>query len=350
MATAQALLRKDDEARQLYFIGAVGGMEGKLVAESGLSFAAYHEVFAGPLHGVNLLRILASILKLTIGSAQSFVKLLRIRPQVILLTGGWANMPVALAAWTLGIPTVIYLPDIEPGLTIKALQPFAQKIAITVGASAHYFPSGKSVVTGYPLQENRINADREKALQHFKLDAGRKTLLVFGGSQGARSINIALGEHLQRLLGDGVQVIHITGELDWERSLQQVGALSEHPHYHPFAYMHQEMGMAFVVADLVVCRAGASTLAELPLFGLPAILVPYPFAWRYQKVNADYLAEHGAAIRLNDEDLSVKLYENISALIQNETRLSEMRAKSKALANPNGAQKLADLLLEIGGI
>ncbi len=349
MATAQALLHKDDEAHQLFFIGAVGGMEGKLVAESGLSFAAYHEVFAGPLHGVNLLRILTSILKLTIGSVQSFVKLLRIRPQVILLTGGWANMPVALAARALGIPTVIYLPDIEPGLTIKALQPFAKKIAITVEPSAGYFPIGKSVVTGYPLQKNRLNADRERAINHFKLEAGRKTLLVFGGSRGARSINIALGQHLQRILDNGLQVIHITGELDWERSLQQVGALSEHPQYHPFAYLHEEMGMGFAAADLVVCRAGASILAELPLFGLPAILVPYPYAWRYQKVNADYLVEHGAAIRLNDEDMSVKLYENITALIQNETRLSEMRAKSKALANPNGAQQLADLLLEIGG-
>ena len=348
MATAQALLRKDDEARQLYFIGAVGGMEGKLVAESGLSFAAYHEVFAGPLHGVNLLRILTSILKLTIGSVQSFAKLLRIRPQTILLTGGWANMPVALAARALGIPIVIYLPDIEPGLTIKALQPFAKKIAITVAPSAGYFPIGKSVVTGYPLQENRLNADRERAFKHFELDAGRKTLLVFGGSRGARSINIAVGQHLQRFLDNGLQVIHITGELDWERSLQQVGALSEHPQYHPFAYLHEEMGMAFAAADLAVCRAGASTLAELPLFGLPAILVPYPYAWRYQKVNADYLVEHGAAIRLNDEDMSVKLCENITALIQNETRLSEMRAKSKALANPNGAQQLADLLLEIG--
>lgn len=347
MATAQALLQEDDEAPRLFFIGAVGGMERKLVAESGLAFAGYDEVLAGPVHGVNPIRILFSLLKLSLGTVQSLVKQIRIRPSVTLLTGGWANLPVALSARLLRIPTVIYLPDIEPGLTIKALQPFAQKIAITVEPSARFFPRDKSIVTGYPLLNSRLRADKAQGLKHFGLDPNRKTLLVFGGSRGARNINVALAEHLQDLLDDGIQVIHITGDLDWERSRQQVGVLADHLHYHPFAYLHDEMGLAFAAADLALCRAGASTLAELPLFGLPAILAPYPYAWRYQKVNADYLAERGAAVRLNDEDMSEKLYDTVSALIHDDAQLGEMRARSKALANPNGAQQLADLLREI---
>ena len=323
-------------------------MERKLVAESGLDFAGYHEVFAGPLHGVNPVRILFSLAKLSLGTLQALVKQLRIRPSVALLTGGWANLPVALGARLLRVPTVIYLPDIEPGLTIKALQPFAHKIAITVEPSARYFPRGKSVVTGYPILGNRLCVDKAQALQHFGLAPDRKTLLAFGGSRGARNINIALEENLQRLLDSGIQVIHITGELDWGRSQRQVGALARHPHYHAFAYLHGEMGLAFAAADLSLCRAGASTLAELPLFGLPAVLVPYPYAWRYQKVNADYLAERGAAVRLNDEDMSEKLYRTVCALILDGARLSEMRAKSKALANPDGAKRLAELLREIG--
>ncbi len=348
MATAQALLLADDEVPSLYFIGAVGGMERKLAAESGLAFAGYHDVLAGPVHGVNPIRVLFSLLKLSLGTVQSLVIQLRIRPKVILLTGGWANLPVALSARLLRISTVIYLPDIEPGLTIKALQPFAQKIAITVAPSARFFPRDKSVVTGYPLLESRLCADKARGIQHFGLEPDRKTLLVFGGSRGARNINIALGEHLQRLLDSGIQVIHITGELDWERSQRQVGALAEHPHYHAYAYLHEEMGLAFAAADLALCRAGASTLAELPLFGLPGILAPYPYAWRYQKVNADYLAERGAAVRLNDEDLSEKLYQTVSDLMLDDARLKEMRAKSQALANPKGAQRLANLLREIG--
>ena len=309
---------------------------------------AITEILAGPLHGVNPLSAGLSLVKLGMGTMQSLVKLLQIRPRVILLTGGWANLPLALAARVLRIPIVIYLPDIEPGLAIKVLQPFARKVAITVAASAQYFPPGKTVVTGYPLQENRLSATRDKALERFKLDPTRRTLLVFGGSRGARNINIALGAHLKPLLSDGLQILHITGELDWQRAMREAGELKDHPNYQAFPYLHEEMGLAFAAADLALCRAGASTLAELPLFALPAILAPYPYAWRYQKVNADYLSERGAALRLNDEDMAAKLVDEILSLMRDDARLSEMRRRSRALANPNGAAALARLLIETG--
>ncbi len=323
-------------------------MEHKLAAQSAIDFAGCHEVYAGPIHGVGPLRLMMSLIKLKIGILQSFVKLLSIRPQVILLTGGWANLPVALAAWPLNIPMALYLPDIEPGLTIRVLQRFAAKIAITVEASARYFPPEKTALTGYPLQENRLKATRAQAIGHFGLDPSRQTLLVFGGSRGARSINIALGGILDKLLADGLQIIHITGELDWRRTQQQAGELRHHPDYRAFAYLHDDMGLAFAAADLAVCRAGASVLAELPLFGLAAILIPYPHAWHYQKVNADYLSARGAALRLNDEDLSSSLYDAIKRLISG-GQLAEMQAQAKALANPDGARRLAALLTEIGG-
>ena len=323
-------------------------MESKLVRESGLGFASYHEILAGPLHGVNPPRAAISLAKAGIGALQSLARLLRIRPQVILLTGGWANLPLALAARVLSIPIVIYLPDIEPGLTIKVLRRFAEKIAITVGASARYFPPGKTVVTGYPLQENRLGATWVQALERFKLDSTRRTLLVFGGSRGARNINIALGANLGRLLADGIQVLHVTGELDWQRAQLQTGALRDHPDYQAYPYLGDDMGLALAAADLAVCRAGASTLAELPYFGLPAILVPYPFAWRYQKVNADYLSERGAAVRLNDEDMSAKFYDTVSKLLHDDSRLREMSRRSRALAKPDGAANLARLLIETG--
>ena len=267
---------------------------------------------------------------------------------MILLTGGWANLPVALGARLLGIPIVIFLPDIEPGLTIKVLQPFASCVATSVASSARFFPTGKSVVTGYPLQASRLKATWQAGKARFKLDAERKTLLVFGGSRGARSINIALAESLGQLLDLGLQIIHVAGEFDWEDHQRRVARLGEHPHYHSFAYLHDEMGLALAASDLALCRAGASSLAELPLFCLPAVLVPYPYAWRYQKVNADYLVEKGAAIRLNDEDLAEKLFATISALITDDSRLRDMRAKSGALSQPDGASRLAELLLKIG--
>lgn len=323
-------------------------MERTLVQESGIDFMSYDEVYAGPIHGVSPLRMVTSVFKLAIGTLQSFGKLLSIRPQIILLTGGWSNLPVALVAWLLRIPIVIYLPDIEPGLTIKVLQRFAHKIAITVESSEQYFPADKTVITGYPLQQNRITANYDEAIAHFELDKNRKTLMVFGGSLGARNINIAIGDNLQTLLDERLQIIHITGTLDWERMMEQVGDLKNHPHYHPFPYLHDDMGLAFSASDLVVCRSGASTLAELPLFGLASILVPYPYAWQYQKVNADYLTEKGAGIRLNDEDMSSQLCDTIKVLITDANRLSDMQANAKALANPDGAKRLAQLLLEIG--
>ena len=255
-------------------------------------------------------------------------------------------MPLALGARLVSVPSVVFLPDIEPGLAIKFLGRFAARIAISFEASAQYFPARKTVVTGYPLQENRLRARWVNAIEHFKLDSTRRTLLVFGGSRGARNINIALGEHLGRLLADGLQILHVTGELDWARARERAGDLLDHPDYHVFPYLHDDMGLAFAAADLVVCRAGASTLAELPLFGLPSILAPYPYAWRYQKVNADYLSDRGAAIRLNDEDLSSRLYDEIAYLVHDEARLREMSRRSRALANAYGAFNLARLLIE----
>ena len=343
------MLQAQDEAHDLVFVGAAGGMERELVAKASLGLAGYHELLAGPLHGVGLPRAAISLFKLKLGALQALFLLLRRRPHVILLTGGYANLPLALAAWLLRLPIVIYLPDIEPGLAIRGLQPFANRIAITAAPSAGYFPAGKTVVTGYPLAANRLHARREAARRHFQLDAERKTLLVFGGSRGARSINIALAHNLAQLLTLGLQIIHVTGEYDWVAHQRRIGNLGARRHYHAFAYLHEDMGLAFAAADLALCRAGASALAELPLFGLPAILAPYPHAWRYQSVNAEYLATRGAAIKLNDDELEQRLYPTIHALLADDERLNGMREKSLALANADGAARLARLLLEVGG-
>ena len=350
LAVAEAL--QDDEAGEhdLVFVGAVGGMEAGLARASGLDFSAFHALHAGPLHGVSPPRMLHSCMKLTLGTMQAIKLLRECRPQALLLTGGWANLPLALASRLLGIPSVVYLPDIEPGLTIRVLRHFARRIAITVGESARYFAPGKSVLTGYPLGQSRLTATRAAALRHFGLDGRRKTLLVFGGSQGARSINMAFGDILEWLLADGWQTLHVTGELDWDRSQKQLGKLAKAAHYHGFPYLHDDMGLALAAADLALCRAGASVLGELPHFGAPAILVPYPYAWRYQKVNADYLSERGAALRLDDADMAEQLYPTIKSLHDDESRLTKMRANSKALATADGARRLAQLLIEVGEV
>jgi UDP-N-acetylglucosamine--N-acetylmuramyl-(pentapeptide) pyrophosphoryl-undecaprenol N-acetylglucosamine transferase len=227
------------------------------------------------------------------------------------------------------------------------LQRFVRRVAITVPESAVYFPDGKTVATGYPLRRNMQEATREAALAHFDLDPERKTLLVFGGSRGARSINHALLDILPELLDDGLQIIHISGTLDWEQIKARRAMLSDNRHYHAFPYLHHEMGLAMAGADLVVSRAGASTLGEFPFFGLPSVLIPYPHAWRYQKVNADYLAERGAALALNDADMPRDLLPTIRQLFGDPARLAGMRAAASSLAQPDGARRVAQELVRL---
>lgn len=266
------------------------------------------------------------------------------------LTGGWVGWPVALAGWLLRVPSLIYLPDIEPGIAIKVLRPFVTRVATTTDASAVYFRAGHTVATGYPVRQSMLTATREAGIVHFGLDPAKKTLLVFGGSRGARSINSAVIEIVPQLLADGVQIIHLTGTLDWEQIAARRAQLGDGcDDYHAFPYLHEDMALALASADLVVCRSGASVLGELPLFGLPSVLVPYPYAWRYQKVNADYLVERGAAVLMQDEAMPTDLLTLLRSLLGDPARLESMRDCALTLAQPEGAWNVARELLRLAG-
>lgn len=338
-------LRKGGQPHTITFVGSTDGFERPLIAQSDAQLDHYAEVSAGPLNGVGALRAARSLGQIALGVAQAARLIQQQRPQAILLTGGWPNVPVALAAWARRVPMLVYLPDVEPGQTIQYLAKLGPRVAVTVEASQRYFKPGQTVVTGYPLRQSMLTATRAAGQAHFKLDPQRRTLLVFGGSRGARSINQALEAILPELLADGVQVIHVTGTLDWERSQ---AATPPHPHYHPFSYLHAEMALALAAADVAVCRAGASALGELPHFGLPAVLVPYPHAWRYQRTNADWLAERGAAIRLNDEHMAEQLLPTLRRLLQDTVQWEAMRAAARSVAR-EGAAALAQELIRLAG-
>lgn len=349
LAVAEAMVRYRPDS-QVFLVGTVGGFERPLIEESGVSYAAYDEVQTGPMHGVNPFRGALSFFKIMVGTVQAFGLIRHYQPQALLVTGGWVSVPVALAAWLRRVPVLVYLPDIEPGLTIQLLKRIARCVAVTVDASRMYFRPGQAVVTGYPLRQAMAAAaqdGRARAIEHFKLDPNRKTVLVFGGSRGARSINLALLDILPDLLADGVQVLHVTGTLDWEQV--EARTVGDTTHYHAFAYLHEDMGLAMAAADVVVCRAGASALGELPLFGVPSILVPYPHAWRYQRVNADYLAERGAAIRMNDDAMTQELLPTLRSLLTDPARWAAMHDQAAALAQPEGAWRVAQIMLQWAG-
>lgn len=348
LAAAEAIHTQHPKT-SLSFVGTQDGFERPLVEQSGVSFDTYDTLQAGALHGVPLMTVLRSLVKNSVGTLQAWRLLGRVRPSVILLTGGWVSLPMALAGWLRRVPILIYLPDIEPGLAIRTLQPFARKVAVSVPDSAQYFPEGKTVVTGYPLRRSVSESARAAALAHFGLSADKHTLLVFGGSRGAQSINSAVLGILPQLLALDIQVLHVTGTLDWERVQAQTAAYSPQSGYFAYPYLHDEMGLALAAADVALCRSGASVLGELPHFGLPAVLVPYPYAWRYQKVNADYLAARGGALVLPDEQMPAQLYEVLHNLFKNPERLATMRAQMKQLSQPNSAAQLAGVLTQLAG-
>ena len=147
-----------------------------------------------------------------------------------------------------------------------------------------------------------------------------------------------------------IQIIHVTGTLTWPKVEAQIAELPSElsAYYRPFPYLHEKMGAGFRAADLALARAGASMLGESPAFGLPSILVPLTFAWRYQKVNADFLTKHGAAIQTTDEDLADSFYDLVMPLITDSKRLAEMQAAAKALDQPNASDNLAQMILALG--
>ncbi len=345
LAATQALQAMGVTPDNLLWIGTRGEMEEELVPRAGIRL---ERIEGGAIVGVPLRVKVMNGLKLVKSIGTAYRLLGRFRPQAMLMTGGYLAVPVALAARLRRVPVVIYLPDVEPGSAIKAVMPLAHKVAVTTPGSAVYVPARKMVVTGYPVRSNlrqALTLSRAAALAQFDLTTERPTLFVFGGSRGAWHINKALMAILPQLLAD-YQVIHISGKLTWPQVEANMATLSqaERTYYRPYAYLHGRMGAAFRAAVLVVARAGASMLGEAPAFGLPAVLVPLTFAWRYQKVNADYLVSHGAAVCLRDEQLESDLWPTVQALLQDSERLAQMGAAAQALDQPTAAHNLAQLL------
>lgn len=330
-------------------------MEADLLRGEGVPFRA---IPAAGVHGVGLRLLPGNLLRLVRGFFAARRILRAFRPDVLLFTGGYVAVPMALAAHFFRPKgknrSLLYVPDIEPGLALKALSHLADGIAVTVEESRTFFPGRAPVtVTGYPLrpvlQEVR-QQPKADALKVFGLRENLPVLLVMGGSKGSRSINRAVSAALPTWLAE-MQVLHLVGKLDWAEIEQRRAALSPNQaaNYRPYAYLGQarDMGAALRVADLVVARAGASTLGELPLFGLPAILVPYPFAWRYQRVNANYLAQRGAAEILEDASLEQALASKVLALMRDSVRREQMSKAMQALAQPQAAVRIAALLLDL---
>ncbi len=331
---AQPLQRGD-----ILWVGSRGRIEEELIANAGLQFVG---LAVGGLRGVGLLLRLRNALQLAGSVVRAWRLLDRFKPGAVLSTGGYASVAVSVAAWLRHIPVLIYLPDIVPGLAIRAMSRLATRIAVTSEASYRHFRRSKVVVTGYPVRPEIFTLRRGGARQALGLEPEPKVLLAFGGSQGARSINQAIVDGLEALLAE-CQIVHVTGRADagW---VQEAAARLPAPlraRYHSLAYLH-DMPLALVAADLAVARAGAATLGEFPAAALPAVLVPYPYSGQHQAPNADYMAHNGAARVLADADLHVELVPLLLELLHDEEALAGLRESARALARPDAAEAIAE--------
>jgi UDP-N-acetylglucosamine--N-acetylmuramyl-(pentapeptide) pyrophosphoryl-undecaprenol N-acetylglucosamine transferase len=332
---------------QVLWIGGAGGMEEDLVKREGLRFEA---IPAAGVHGVGWRALPGNLWMLGRGYFSSRRILRKFRPDVLFFTGGYVAVPMALAA---RLPkrakSLLYVPDIEPGLALKTIARFSDCIALSVEESKEFFLNHPSrIATGYPLRPGLDQWNMNDARSFFALQEQLPVLLVLGGSRGARSINQAVAAALPELLKD-MQIIHITGKLDWQMMEQVRAGLSSEQlnRYRPFSYLYDEIGAAMTVADLALTRAGASTLGELPVFGLPTILVPYPYAWRYQRVNASYLVRHGAATQIEDSQLADQIVPKVRELLADKALLENMSEAMHALARPDASARIAGLIQDL---
>jgi len=267
------------------------------------------------------------------------------KPTAIFVTGGYVSAPVIWAGAAERIPRVIYLPDLEPGWAIRATARWATRVAVSFPEVEKYFARGQVVATGYPVRAEFFNVDKTNARKKFGLDPNARTVTIFGGSTGAHHINQAAVAHLDAL-ARLAQIVHLTGRTDEAWVNEAAARLPDdlRARVRVFGYLDEELPHALAAAEIVVARAGAATLGEFPALGLPAVLVPYPYAGKHQERNARFLVDRGAAIQIDDAALSDELIPALTRLFDAPEQLKTMSAAMRALAQPRAAANIAALL------
>lgn len=337
IAVAKEILRRD-EASEILFVGTARGLETKIVPENGFQLSLINSAglknvgFVGKIKGL-------SVLPKSFLEARQIIR--QFRPHVVVGAGGYVSGPVLLMAAIMGVPTLVMDSNALPGFTNRQLARFVDKAALTFEDALPYFGK-KGVVTGNPVR-------REFFEVPSKLRSDLFHVLVFGGSQGARAINNAMAEslpHLSRFEGR-LSITHQTGESDLEKIKTAYAESSfSKSEIRPFI---SDMFVEFGKADLVICRAGATTCAELSASGKASIMVPLPTAADdHQRKNAEALEKAGASKMILQERLSGESLANeISRLIESPETITEMESAAKGLGREDAAEKTTDLIEEL---
>jgi len=342
-----ASLRERHPEAEFRWLGGHRGIEKQIVPPEGhrldrLWLRSLRPVDLSPSTVTDPLRLGASF-------PQALSIVARWRPSALFTTGGYVAIPVLAAAAALRVPSVVWEGNVIAGRSVRATARLARAVAVSFAETCAGLPvaAGRCLVTGTPIRSFGY-IDRASARVRLDIPAGLPCLLVFGGSQAVRRLNRAVDEALPRLV-ESVSVVHLTGEAAYAEALRRRQSLpaERRDRYRPFPFLRREMADALVAADLLVGRAGSSTLAEASAVALPMVVVPYPHAAAHQAANARRLAEAGAARIVADEDFGTDALLDAAALLADDGALGRMRHALRQFARPGAAAAVAELALSL---
>ncbi|SEJ63809.1 UDP-N-acetylglucosamine-N-acetylmuramylpentapeptide N-acetylglucosamine transferase [Propionispira arboris] len=333
---------------EILYVGTKIGLEADIIPKEGLPFQT---VDIRGLERKLSLKMTKTIGKAIHGVWQARRIVKQFKPDVVIGTGGFVCGPILLAASLMGIPTLIQEQNVIPGITNKLLAKFVTKIAVGYQDAVQYFPKEKVVFTGNPIRAEVLSMNRQAGLAEFGFDTNKKTILISGGSRGARSMNRAMIDvHKHFACSQNIQLLHVTGKNEYNdivASVQEQGLdlqQSRNILIKPYLY---DMPKALALADLAIFRAGATGIAELTAKGIPSILIPYPYAAEnHQEFNALALVKRGAAVMIRDKDLtSAGLIEAIESIISEPVKLLKMATASREMGRPEAAEEIAKIVI-----
>jgi UDP-N-acetylglucosamine--N-acetylmuramyl-(pentapeptide) pyrophosphoryl-undecaprenol N-acetylglucosamine transferase len=337
--------KKRDSTTEIVFVGTEHGIEARVLPREGYPLKF---VRAEGIVEKSFFKKVRAIGKGFLSLLDSYRILKTVMPDMVIGVGGYASGAVVLVAHMKSVPTMIHEQNSVPGTANRILGGFVDQICVTCQESLSVFPLGKTILTGNPIRSKILRGEREASLRLFSLDKEMFTVFVFGGSSGAQSINRSMVSALN-VLGDlraNIQFLHQTGEKDYESVRDAYRKAGFKGTVAPFIY---QMAEAYAAADMVISRAGATTLAEITALGKPSLLVPYPYsAGRHQEFNAIKLREMGAAFVVFDKEMNGEvLARYIREMFENDSTRKDMQRASRGLGRPDAGSRIVDIALSL---
>ncbi|MFA6422165.1 MAG: UDP-N-acetylglucosamine--N-acetylmuramyl-(pentapeptide) pyrophosphoryl-undecaprenol N-acetylglucosamine transferase [Candidatus Buchananbacteria bacterium] len=327
-------IKKDNPQSEFLFLGTKTGPEARALESYKINFKA---ISSGKLRRYFDWKNIVDIVKIIAGFFQSLMQILQFKPKIVIIAGAFVGVPVAVAAWLLRVPIIIHQQDILPGLANKLMAPFATKITVAFDISLKDFASSKTVLTGNPVRREFYHCDMNKSKEFFDLVGSMPLVLISGGGTGAIKINELVHKAAPEL-AKFCQIIHITGKgkkINFELT-----------NYYQYEFLTSEMLEALCASDIVISRAGLSTLSELIIMAKPTILIPMPDT--HQEFNAQYFQKSNAVVNLSQKSLTAEmLVSQIKEIIDNKNKMALLSGNISKMMARDGAKKITELAMEI---